>query len=334
MIAYDDIVKTFDDDKINLICLGADGYGDFIHYLSIATEHQKIHNKPVKLSVLWPYSNTCTHHPDDVEYGWEVMDYVNSRFKYPVEIVHYFDSPGFVWDVEGNNVDQSYMLGIIAWWMILTEDQLEFFMSQEGLMHFKSITPYGVEIAAGEPVGFDLDNQVFSRYTPIISNQVDHNIKTVVYWTGLENLNEASQWKSIQGKQSWNKLITRFKSEGYTPIELTYRTPVREAFYHISNASLIACYDGMWHRISTYMLKPTLLITKGFLGIVNTFNAYQVESIDEAMLIKDIQGCCDEANNKAVARVNDMMYNNINLITNNPLVDDKLFKKYSNRQIV
>lgn len=67
-------------------------------------------------------------------------------------------------------------------------------------------------------------------------------------------------WKwEINGEQ-WNRVIN-ILNKNYDVVELTYRTPIREAFYHISNCQQVIAYDGMWHYFARNIFKPMAVIS-------------------------------------------------------------------------
>lgn len=60
---------------------------------------------------------------------------------------------------------------------------------------------------------------------------------------------------------------------GLKVTELTYRTPVSEAMYHISTCRQIVCYDGMWHYMARNYHKPTVVVSPEGISKYHTPNA-------------------------------------------------------------
>ena len=57
----------------------------------------------------------------------------------------------------------------------------------------------------------------------------------------------------------WDDIIKLLTWEGWILVELTYRTPIRDAFKQISEADFIFSYDGMWHYIARNFGKPMFI---------------------------------------------------------------------------
>tara|TARA_A100001515_G_scaffold43271_2_gene34170 strand:- start:8208 stop:9038 length:831 start_codon:yes stop_codon:yes gene_type:complete len=68
----------------------------------------------------------------------------------------------------------------------------------------------------------------------------------------------------------WERLINLLKDFGYDVVEIDYRTPIREAYYHIRTCDCCISYEGMWHYISKNFFKPHIVITNSNLSVWHT----------------------------------------------------------------
>ena len=57
----------------------------------------------------------------------------------------------------------------------------------------------------------------------------------------------------------WCKIYD-FLNENYNVVELEYRTPIREVFYHLSTCEFVVGYGGMYHVLSDYLDNPMISI--------------------------------------------------------------------------
>ena len=95
--------------------------------------------------------------------------------------------------------------------------------------------------------------------------------KKVVFWRTLFNREWPRGWKRIFTNDDWERILDILRSKGYEPVELTYRTPVREAFYHVNTSQFCIFYDGMWQYIAKNLCKPVIALgdNEGILPIHN-----------------------------------------------------------------
>jgi hypothetical protein len=63
---------------------------------------------------------------------------------------------------------------------------------------------------------------------------------------------------------------------GYDVVELCYRTPIREATYHINTCDFIICYDGMWHYIAKNFMKPMIVSSQDMITTYHTRHALRL----------------------------------------------------------
>lgn len=82
----------------------------------------------------------------------------------------------------------------------------------------------------------------------------------VVFWRPLFNKDAPRGWKRTFGTTEWEKIIRILEKKGFELTELTYRTPVSEALYHIRTCRFCIFYQGMWHYIAKNLCKPTIVL--------------------------------------------------------------------------
>ena len=95
-----------------------------------------------------------------------------------------------------------------------------------------------------------------------------------VFWRPLFNAEKAAAWKRAFSNADWERMIGILQRRGFNPVEITYRTPVREAFYHINTARFCIYYDGMWQYIAKNLCKPSIAL--GNSSIIDVHNPHAV----------------------------------------------------------
>lgn len=96
----------------------------------------------------------------------------------------------------------------------------------------------------------------------------------VVFWRPLFNKDLPRGWKRTFTNDDWERIIHILEMKGFDLVELTYRTPVREALYHIRTCRFCIFYDGMWQYIAKNLFKPVIAL--GDSGIIEVHNAQGV----------------------------------------------------------
>ncbi len=88
-----------------------------------------------------------------------------------------------------------------------------------------------------------------------------HHIKTkkIVLWTPTYNSEPPRNWKRFLTKDDWSAILSSLSAEGWILVELTYRTPIRDAYKQIQDADYVFCYDGMWHYIAKMFATPIFI---------------------------------------------------------------------------
>ena len=109
--------------------------------------------------------------------------------------------------------------------------------------------------------------------------EVDAN--KVVIWRPLFNAETARDWKRVVSNQMWEDVISILEAHGYQVVELTYRTPIREAHYHIATCDFVVCYDGMWHYFAKNYNKPTIVTSRSAITKMHTPHALMLHELDE-----------------------------------------------------
>lgn len=84
----------------------------------------------------------------------------------------------------------------------------------------------------------------------------------IVLWRPTNNLRQqTSNEKAVMLDSEWQRLIDRLQDFGYNITEIDYRTPIREALYHIRTCHVCLSYEGMWHYVCKNLFKPHIVIS-------------------------------------------------------------------------
>lgn len=114
----------------------------------------------------------------------------------------------------------------------------------------------------------------------------------IVIWRATFNASEAREWKRVVTNEMWDEAIDVFKWMGYNVVELTYRSPVREAMYHINTCAFVVCYDGMWHYVAKNFWKPMIVASRSTITKYHTPHALrlsELERVPEANFLRRIK---------------------------------------------
>ena len=117
---------------------------------------------------------------------------------------------------------------------------------------------------------------------------------------GHHTITENNQEGGNDGSpDDWEKFIRDLeKWEGWDVIELTYRTPIRDAYNQIRRARYVASYDGMWHYIARNFCKPHLIPSNEGVTTYNTPNAVKVATTEGmANFFKDDENLANASQN-------------------------------------
>lgn len=204
-------------------------------------------NTKVKLQMHWQHGPDHLHHFEDPETIIERMDYIHNFYhrKDDVVVDHLFYA-------EGRYADWKY------------EDDL---VADNGIIRVKSPTDsnknktrFWFESGAySDSPGSDIpENDWLFRKDAF--REIDK--RKIVIWTPQFNAEVPRNWKRKLTNDDWRVIIFKLRRAGLNVIELSYRTPVREAMYHISTCRLVLCYDGMWHYIAKNFARPLAVVSK------------------------------------------------------------------------
>jgi len=106
-----------------------------------------------------------------------------------------------------------------------------------------------------------LEKDPLARYwmfNPKYFSNVDP--RKIVIWRPSFNADTPRWFKLPLNDDEWINIIEKLKNLDYLVVEIDYRTPIREAFYHISSAKFCLSYEGMWHYVAKNLFKPHLVL--------------------------------------------------------------------------
>lgn len=220
---------------------GTWGVGDSMRGLNTAHQYAYDTNQEVNLEIHWSHGEDYLTHPDDPETIVERTDWIHTRYHQQdrVKLTHVFDSDLFCSD--NKNPDNN-----------------------KARFYFES--------NAYEPDGWPSCHWIFSKEQFVPSK------KKIVVWTPTHNSEAPRKWKRVLTNEDWYDIIKMLSWEGWNTIELTYRTPIRDAYKQIQEANFILCYDGMWHYIARNFAKPMLIPSWEGVTTYNTPNAIKKHS--------------------------------------------------------
>ncbi len=224
-------------------CLGMHTMGDVMSFMNIA--HIKAHSKntSAKLVFHWYTPPDFQYAHDDVESILERIEYIHQFYReaYALELIHEYHSEDDGFLQENRFVtDEQFITRHIR--------KNLYYNSREG-----------------------------SRVWPLINPHKKTQNKIVI-WRPTFNAELSRVWKRVLNHQDWDNTIDTFKEMGYNVVELCYRTPIREAFYHICTSAACVYYDGMWHYISAGIFKPSMVTALSSIGFQNSINAIPIKS--------------------------------------------------------
>jgi hypothetical protein len=232
---------------------GLPGVGDIMGFLN--TAHVKAHANLTKceLVIHWPHDEDFLYAHDDIETIVERCDYIHNFYidQHMVKITHIFN-------------DHSDFL---RKYYIVTDEQYK--------------TSY---VEQGEGI-YD-DGQKRSR-SWFMRNPHETIRDKVVIWRPTFNAETPRRWKMALNNDDWDSIIQSLRDQGCDVVELCYRTPIREAFYHIATSDYNIFYDGMWHFMSVNLFKPSIVVTLSSIGLYNSVNAVAIRSSNGARWVHE-----------------------------------------------
>lgn len=229
---------------------GTPGLGDCMWALNASHAHAYKTGVPVHLEMHWNHSKDFLYHFEDPETIVERMEYVHNYYhlKDNVHLTHVFNSSADRYHKPEDEKKEEKP----RWW----------FESGE-------YPDMGGRIAP--PGDWLFRKQAFR----------DPVQRKIVIWRPLFNAEEPTGWKTLLTNSGWQVIIEKLRRRGMNITELCYRTPIREAMYHISTARLVISYDGMWHYIARNFAVPMVVISKNGVTKFHTPNAIRTSHTKE-----------------------------------------------------
>lgn len=244
---------------------GTPGVGDFMWALNSAHNYAYNHNKKVNLEFQWEHDEDYLHHFEDPETIIERLDYIHNFYhrQDDVYITHVFNARGRYSDWKYSDDLRMQENGRLR--NVANAKQKNRFWFQSGT--------YTDERGGKAPdTDWIFRQDAFSD--KIIPNKV-------VIWTPMLNAEVARTWKNFLTAEQWDDIIASMRQAGLDIIELTYRTPISEAVYHIRTCRQIVCYDGMWHYIARNFMRPMVVISNEGITSYHTPHALKASPLEE-----------------------------------------------------
>ncbi len=120
---------------------------------------------------------------------------------------------------------------------------------------------------------FDLDLTSNKKYIDLKLVKTKYINNKVVIWRPLHNAEIARSWKRKLTNSDWDVIITKLRQAGLHVVELTYRTPIREAMFHLQTCRLSLSYDGMWHYVARNLCIPMSIVSSSPITKYHTPNS-------------------------------------------------------------
>ena len=238
---------------------GTPGVGDFMWALNCAHLHAIRTGVKIDLEMHWDHDDKYNHHFEDPETIIERMQYMHRFYAREQDVK--------IWHVL--NADGRY-----RFWRYQDDTRLndDGTMQQIARNVEKARFYFDSGVYTDETGGTIPDNQWLFRedaFQPTIGHKI-------VLWRPTFNAEIPRTWKRLCTNDDWNVIIERLKAYGFHVVELTYRTPIREAVWHIANCKMVLCYDGMWHYVAKNFAKPTVVISEEGITGYHTPHAMRV----------------------------------------------------------
>ena len=244
---------------------GTPGVGDFMWALNCAHHYCWQFNKQAILEMHWSHSEDYLHHFEEEETIIERFEYIHNFYhrKDDVEVKHIF------------NADSRY----------------KHWRYEDDIIHdLANGLPRQAAINRGYKARYYFDSGIYDDKKAIAPPnhwvfrkevKKPRDNKKIVLWRPTFNAEQARTWKRGLTNEEWDDIISMLRRQGFNVVELTYRTPVSEAFYHISNCRMVLCYDGMWHYIAKNFHVPMIVISKDGVTKYHTPHAMAVSGLKQ-----------------------------------------------------
>lgn len=203
---------------------GTWGVGDFMNALNVCHRYCYDNNIKVNLEMHWEHGEDYLHSPEDPETIIQRMEYIHEQYhrKDDVTVTHVYHSTLFA----SGNVNPD-------------KEKHRFYFDSN------AFSPTGAP-----ENGWIFRKELFKRHK---------KSKKIVIWTPTYNTEPPRNWKNFLTKDDWSSIIKLLVREGWILVELTYRTPIKDAFEQIRQADYVVCYDGMWHYIAKNFATPIFI---------------------------------------------------------------------------
>lgn len=239
---------------------GTPGVGDFMWALNSCYQYAADQGlEKVNLEMHWEHGPDYYHHFEDPETIIERMDLIHNFYdqKERVQVHHIFNADGRYadWRYDDDVVYESNGERRVA---AINRNKNRFWF-QSGFYTDKQ----------GDPI--PENNWLFRKDS--FQERVDNRI---VFWRPLFNAEKPRTWKRLFTNDDWETALSILRAQGFECIELSYRTPVREAMYLISTARLVMCYDGIWHYAAKNFATPMAVVSGEGVTKYHTDNALRL----------------------------------------------------------
>jgi len=101
--------------------------------------------------------------------------------------------------------------------------------------------------------------------------------KKIIMWIPTFNADAPREFKNPYDPSSWVILSESLQNSGYQVVNIDYRTPISEVFYHIRTCELCISYEGMWHYVARNFFKPHIVISDQGITRWHTPSALQLD---------------------------------------------------------
>ena len=235
--------------KPHIVAKMTPGIGDLMLAMNIAYMRSMYLQRTVTLDLHWYHDKNFLYHFEDPETIIERAEYIRN-----------FYSKDFV-DVRINNIFNSSNN------VLLHDRYLNFVRGYSGERKQRQQIKQKMQY-----------NDWHFRKTGL--KTVD---KKIVIWTQVGNAQPPRLFKRPYDRSEWNNVISIIEMQGYSVVEIDYRTPISEVMYHIGTAEACLCYEGMWHYVAKNFCKPTIVLTKDLITKYHTPDAliYKVRKADQ-----------------------------------------------------
>lgn len=267
---------------------GTPGIGDFMWALNCVHNYCYNNNKKVTLEFHWEHNKDHLHHFEDPETIIERLEYLHNFYhrKDDVKIVHVYESDGRYKDWKFSDDLVSENDGSVRIAAIRRKKSRFWFESGEYSDEEESKIPNSDWIFREDSF-----------------REIDK--RKIVIWRPTFNAETPRTWKRQLTNNQWDDIISKLRQEGLYTVELTYRTPVSEALYHISTCRQIVCYDGMWHYVARNLCSPMVVISTEGITKYHTpqcvrANPHDTEEINIFWWIDNIHKMLGHSKKKAI----------------------------------